>query len=127
MSGSKRYDDDDDPYGDNFFVTQSPEPDQVNLDANLLNIFPDADKVLNQNIEENNTTENLAYEEISSALERGEIPKELHFFTGDQSENFQNKLQSLDLNEDNKEFRDFLMSEECKDALECNNIKLSYR
>ena len=72
------------------------------------------------NIEDSNTTENLAYKETSSALERGKISKELDFFADDQSENFQNKLQSLDLNE---EFTDFFMYEECKDAPERNNIK----
>ena len=120
MPGSKKYD--DDPCDDDFFMSPSPEHEQVNLDANLLNIFPDADRVLDA--EENGTNKNVAYEEISSALERGEIPKELDFFTGDQNKYFQNKLDSLDLNEDNKIFRDYLMSEDCKNVLECNNIKI---
>ena len=34
------------------------------------------------------------------------------------------KLHSLDLNKNNRNFVSFLMSEQCKDALECNNIKI---
>ena len=129
MPGSKKYDnfsdnDDDyeyDTYDTNFFRPVSP-PEKVTLDENLQRVFPEADRVFNAKPEE--ARENLAFEESSSTLERGEIPRELEFFTGDENNNFRQRLNKLNLNDRNRDFVDYLMSEECRDALERDNISI---
>ena len=129
MPGSKNYDDfsdnDDDyayhNYDTNFFRPISP-PEKITLDENLQNVFPDADRVFEAEPDE--AKENYAFEESSSTLERGEIPRELEFFTGGENTNFRQRLDMLDLNKNNSNFVDYLTSEECRDALERDNISI---
>ena len=80
--GSDHYDDDYDS-----FPSQAEETEQINLDENLLEIFPGADKILDEKTEDD-PDEIAAYKEISSALEKIKLPRGLDFFTGDENENF---------------------------------------
>ena len=104
------------------FSDQKITQEKITLDENLQSVFPEADRVFEANADE--ARENLKYEEFSSQLERGEIPRELEFFTGDENENFRERLNELGLNDRNREFVDYLMSEECRDALERDNISI---
>ena len=104
------------------FSDQKITQEKITLDENLQSVFPEADRVFEANADE--ARENLKYEEFSSQLEREEIPRELEFFTGDENENFRERLNKLGLNDRNREFVDYLMSEECRDALERDNISI---
>ena len=105
-----------DNYDNKFFRPISPPQEKITLDENLQSVFPEADRVFEANADE--ARENLKYEEFSFQLERGEIPREWEFFTEDENKNFRERLNELALNDRNREFVDYFMSEECRDALE---------
>ena len=92
------------------------------MDGNLQGVFPEADRVFEASADE--ARENVKFEDFSSTLERGEIPRELEFFTGDENDNFRQRLNALDLSEGIKQIVDYLMSEECRDILERDNIRI---
>ena len=96
--------------------------DRITLDENLQDIFPDADHVFEADPHE--ARENVKYEDFSTTLEKGEIPRELEFFQGERNENFRQNLNSLGLSEENQQFVDYLTSEECRDILERDNIQI---
>ena len=68
---------------------------RITLDENLQDIFPDADHVFEADPHE--ARENVKYEDFSTTLEKGEIPRELEFFQGERNENFRQNLNSLGL------------------------------
>ena len=112
MLGSKKFDDFDDNdngleydnYDNNFFRPISPPPPQekITLHKNLQNLFPEADRVFKANADE--ARENVKFGDFSSTLERAEIPREIEFFTGDENNNFRQRLNDLGLNDRNREF-----------------------
>ena len=53
--------------------------DEINLDGNLREVFPEADKVLENN---ENVQENDLFDDFSKQLNEGEIPDELKIFSG---------------------------------------------
>ena len=61
-----------------FDFEASEEPEQINLDGNLREVFPDADEALKTDSEIKK--ENVLFSDFSEQLDRGEIPKELEFF-----------------------------------------------
>ena len=93
-----------DNYDNNFFRPISTPQEKITLDENLQSVFPEADRVFEANADE--ARENLKYEEFSSQLERGEIPRELEFFTGDENKNVRERLNELGLNDRKREFMD---------------------
>ena len=92
------------------------------MDENLQGVFPEANRVFQTSSDE--ARENIKFVDFSSTVERGEIPRELEFFTGDENDNFRQMLNALDLSEGNRQFVDYLMSEECRDILERDNISI---
>ena len=92
------------------------------MDENLQGVFPEANRVFETSSDE--ARENIKFVDFSSTVERGEIPRELEFFTGDENDNFRQRLNALDLREGNRQFVDYLMSEECRDILERDNISI---
>ena len=97
--------------------------DEIVLDGNLKKVFPDADKVFNDEIE---LKENEEYAEFSDKLDRGEIPEELQCFSGG-SENISllyEEINSHNLTARSQEFIEYLATDECRDALERDGISI---
>ena len=90
--------------------------EQINLDGNLREIFPDADEAIALGGQENDT-----YSDFADQLDRDEIPEELEFFTGgsNQARSLFSKLDSYKLiDRGNEDFVNYLGTEECQRALE---------
>ena len=92
------------------------------MDENLQDIFPDANRVFQTDPQE--ARENVKFENFSTKFEKGEIPSELEFFQGERNENFRQNLNSSGLSHENEQFVDYLTSEECRDVLERDNIRI---
>ena len=96
--------------------------EQINLDGNLREIFPDADEAIALGGQENDT-----YSDFADQLNRDEIPEELEFFTGgsNQARSLFSKLDSYKLiDRGNQDFVNYLGTEECQRALERDRISI---
>ena len=99
------------------------EPEQINLDGNLRDVFPEADEAL---AESDIKKENARFADFSDQLDRGEIPEELKFFSGGRSNSnslFQ-RLEAHNLIEGNQDFIEYLATDECQNALERDGISI---
>ena len=99
------------------------DSEQINLDGNLREIFPDADEALATNAE---PKENTYFGDFSDQLDRGEILEELEFFSGGKSNsNFLfRQIESHNLIEGNQKFTEYLATYEFQDALERDGISI---
>ena len=98
------------------------EPEQINLDGNLREVFPNADDAFAQE----DLKENARFADFNDQLDRGEIPEELQFFSGGRSNSnslFQ-KLEFHNLIKGNQEFLEYLATDECQEALERDGISI---
>ena len=130
-------DDDDDPLikpdHENYFpfnwkipgrnYVNYDELDEINLDENLREVFPEADKVLE---DDENVKGSQLLEDFSKQLDEGEIPDELKFFSGGKSENdpLYQQIERNNLVQGNTEFLEYLATEECQDALQRDGISI---
>ena len=130
-------DDDDDPLikpvHENYFPFNWKIPgreyvhydalDEINLDGNLREVFPEADKVLEDS---ENVQGNDLFDDFSKQLDEGEIPDELKFFSGGRSEidPLYQQIEGNDLAEGNSDFLEYLATEECQDALQRDGINI---
>ena len=113
--------------GRNYIIFDEPvdfkvEPEQINLDSNSREVFPDADDAFAQE----DLKENARFADFSDQLDKGEIPEELQFFSGGRSNSnslFQ-RLESHNLIEGNQEFLEYLAIDECQEALERDGISI---
>ena len=70
--------------GRNYDIFDQPtvyddSPEQINLDINLREVFPDADKAFET---EPAPKENTYFKDLTDKLDSGEIPEELEFLLG---------------------------------------------
>ena len=130
-------DDDDDPLirpdHENYFPFNWKIPgrehvdynalDEINLDGNLREVFPEADKVLEDN---KNVQENDLFDEFSKQLDEGEKPNEVKFFSGGsgQVDPLYQQIEGNNFVEGNSEFLEYLATEECQDALQRDDISI---
>ena len=63
-------------------------------------------------------------DQISSKIDRGEIPKELNFFTGGINREFESKVRSLGISTNSADFLNFVQSDTCEDLMKNNNLKI---
>ena len=97
------------------------EPEQINLDGNLREVFPDTDEAF---IPESEVKGNSCFDDFSNKLDRGEIPEVLEFFSGGISnvDSLYKQIESHNLVQGNEEFIEYL--DECQDALERDGISI---
>ena len=99
------------------------ELDEINLDGNLREVFPEAGKVLE---DDENVKGNQLFEDFSKQLDEGETPDELKFFSGGKSEidPLYQQIERNNLVQRNTEFLEYLATEECQDALQRDGISI---
>ena len=130
-------DDDDDPLikpvHENYFPFNWKIPgreyvdydafDEINIDGNLREVFPEADKVLEDS---ENVQGNDLFDDFSKQLDEGEVPAELKFFSGGRSEidPLYQQIEGNNLVEGNSDFLEYLATEECQDALQKDGISI---
>ena len=62
--------------------------------------------------------------EVLSKVDKGEVPKQLKFFEGDQNQKFENKVKLIGLSTASIEFLNFLQSSFCQEVLVENKLKI---
>ena len=97
--------------------------ERISLNGNLREVFPEAERAFEQKEVYGNET----LREFSNQLDKGEIPKELEFFSGGE-QNIGGLYGCIRdhnlLNQGNQEFIEYLATEECQDALERDGISI---
>ena len=92
------------------------------LDANLREVFHDADQALNNETDIGETNE---YADLSEQLDREEIPQELQFFSGGEGiESLYREIRDSNLAAGNQDFIEYLATDECRNALERDGISI---
>ena len=107
---------------------------QIQLYTNLREIFPDADEALYEDEASRRRQQFFPYSfrmpnesEILTELDKDEIPQELEFFSGgtEQAKSLFSKLDSHNLiGRGNKDFVNYLGTEECQEALQRDGISI---
>ena len=129
-------------YYDRGIPIQDERQRDIQLDTNLQEIFPDADKVLYEN-EENKIRQQFYpftgkvrketdypwlrnRNEIFTEPDNDEIPQELEFFSGgaEQASSLFSRLDESNLIRGNEDFVNFLGTEECQEALQRDGISI---
>ena len=103
---------------------KEPEISEINLSKELFKLFPDIDEKINQDKTEIPKVELSQLSEILSEINRGEIPKQLQFFTGGENQDFESRAKVIGLSTDSSEFLNFFKSSTCKDLLTDNKLKI---
>ena len=81
----------------------------INLSEQLAKLFPDVDKkITDKNDQSINQLRLSDLSEILSKIDKGEVPKQLEFFEGGISREFETNVRSIGLSSDSTEFLDFL-------------------
>ena len=111
----------------------------IQLDTNLQEIFPDADEILYSGAESREKQKWFPYSGIIKSSEKqerhrqrvqdsepDEIPAELQFFSGgiEQADILYDRLGSQGLVKNNKQFIQFLATDECQEALQRDDISI---
>ena len=112
----------------NFGVLEKVEEkpaDEIHLDADLKNLFPEADDVFEQVKEGNNeeSVEDINFEFIKK-LDKGKIPEQLDFLVGGKNSKFDQTAKSFNLSKENLQFLISLQSDACSSVLISNKIKI---
>ena len=87
-------------------------------------MFPDVDKINEDNKKTDVKVDIENLPETLSAIEKEILPFEFEFFNGGANENFSNIIKSLDSGSDTLEFLEFLESKICKKILEDSKLKI---
>ena len=88
-------------------------------------MFPDVERISEQNKKADVTADFDNLSETLSAIEHNQIvPFEFEFFKGGKNEKFDEIIESIDLNDETRGFLDFLQSNVCKRLLENNKLKI---
>ena len=97
----------------------------INLSEQLAKLFPDVDeKITDKNDQSINQLRLSDLSETLSKIDKDEVPKQLEFFEGGISREFETNVQSIGLSSDSIEFLDFLQSDVCEDLLKNNKLKI---
>ena len=129
-------------YYDRDIPMQDERQRDIQLDTNLQEIFPDADKVLHENEESKIRQQFYPFtgkvrketdypwlrnrNEIFTEPDNDEIPQELEFFSGgaEQASSLFSRLDESNLIRGNEDFVNFLGTEECQEALQRDGISI---
>ena len=98
--------------------------EEKQLSDSLQKLFPDVDKIAEDNSKADVKVDIENLSETLSAIDKEILPFEFEFFNGGANENFSNIIKSLDSGSDTLEFLDFLQSKICKKILEDNKLKI---
>ena len=103
---------------------KTKEIEEKNLSEQLQKLFPDIDQKVNEKEKDFKLDiENLS--QVLSEIGKSEIvPFEFEFFHGGQNEKFSEIICSLAPTTDNLEFLDFLQSDDCRNILVDNKLKI---
>ena len=97
----------------------------INLSEQLAKLFPDVDeKITDKNDQSINQLRLSDLSETLSKIDKDEVPKQLEFFEGGISREFETNVRSIGLSSDSTEFLDFLQSDVCEDLLKNNKLKI---
>ena len=97
----------------------------INLSEQLAKLFPDVDeKITDKNDQSINQLRLSDLSETLSKIDKDEVPKQLEFFEGGISREFETNVRSIGLSSDSIEFLDFLQSDVCEDLLKNNKLKI---
>ena len=103
---------------------KEPDISEINLSKELSKLFPDIDEKINQDKTKIPKVELSQLSEILSEINRGEIPKQLQFFTGGENQDFESRAKVIGLSTDSSEFLNFLKSSTCEYLLTNNKLKI---
>ena len=92
--------------------------EEKQLSDSLQKLFPDVDKIAEDNKKADVKVDIENLSETLSANDKEILPFEFEFFNGGTNEKFSNIIKSLDSGSDTLEFLDFLQSKICKKILE---------
>ena len=95
--------------------------EEKQLFETLQNLFPEIDKILEDNSKEN---VKIDIENLSETLSKNVVPFEFEFFNGGPNEIFSEIIRALDPTTPNLEFLDFLQGKIYKRILEDNRLKI---
>ena len=111
--------------GETIEITPKAEiTEEKQLSENLQNLFPDVEKILedNKKADVKIDLENLS--QTLSAIGNQILPFEFEFFNGGPNEKFRDIIRSIDSSSNTLEFLDFLQGKICKKILEDNKLKI---
>ena len=123
-------------YYDRDIPIQDERQQNIQLDTNLQEIFPDADEVLYENEASKIRQQYFPYtgivrkeNEILTEPNNDEIPQEIEVFSGgaEQASSLFSRLDSHNLIRGNEDFVNFLGTEECQEALQRDGISIHER
>ena len=101
-----------------------PEPENVTFSEELSKLFPEANEKMIEQKDEIPDLQIQDLDQISSKIDRGEIPKHLNFFTGGINREFGNKVRSLGILTNSADFLNFRQSDICEDLMKNNKLKI---
>ena len=104
---------------------KTEENPDINLSEQLAKIFPDVDEKITE--KDNQSINQLPLSDLSEILsktDKGEVAKQLEFFEGGISREFETKVWSIGLSSDSIEFLDFLQSDICEGLLKNSKLKI---
>ena len=87
---------------------KEPVISEINLSKELSKLFPNIDEKINQDKTEIPKVELSQLSEILSEINRGEIPKQLQFFTGGENQDFESRAKVIGRSTDSSKFLNFL-------------------
>ena len=95
-------------------ASELPPEDQIRVSPTLRRTFPELIDEENENepLQLEFTTPN--FDEIRNTPNDGEIPPELEFFNGGPSLRFEQIINNLGINQDSKDFKNFLQDDLCQ-------------
>ena len=94
---------------------------------NLNKLFPKAEKVFqDQPIKDEikNEVSHPTMEKVIEQLNVGITPSELQFFTGGKNKKFENKVNFLVIDQNGRQFLEYLQSDECSEIFKRNKITI---
>ena len=103
---------------------RKPKPEEITFSDELSKLFPEANEKIAEQEEKINNLPLKNIGEIFSKIDQGEVPKELEFFLGGLSNEFENRVRSLGVSTNSGEFLDFLQSKSCAEFMKANKLKI---
>ena len=98
--------------------------EEKQLSDTLQKLFPDVEKISEENKEADVKIDLENLSETLSAIGKEILPFEFEFFNGGANEKFSDIIRGLDSGTDTLEFLSFLQSKICKKILEDNKLKI---
>ena len=100
------------------------EPENITFSEKWSKLFPEANE---KKIEQEGEIPNLSVQDldqITSKIDRGEIQKQLNFFTSGINLEFESIVRSLGISTNSADFSNFLQSDICEDLMKNEKLKI---